>query len=100
MKYDNDSKFYSIGSEECGCISCVFEKYLKKIQILPLHKNRSFPLRISPVNVDLEGNCGFGHIYWINLQWKTSFFVQFITTDSQVIKNVLRKCNSTRLFTG
>ena len=24
------------------------------------------------------GNCGFGHIYWRNSQWKTSFFVQWI----------------------
>ena len=22
----------------------------------------------------IAGNCGFGHIYWRNLQWKTSFF--------------------------
>ena len=29
-----------------------------------LHKNRSFPLKISPVNVTRSaGNCGFGHIY-------------------------------------
>ena len=30
-----------------------------------LHKKWSFPL-----------NCGFGHIYWRNPSWKTSFFVQ------------------------
>ena len=29
-------------------------------------------------------SCGFGHIYWINLWWKTSFFVQW-----EVIKNSL-----------
>ena len=43
----------------------------------PLHKNKkwSFPLRISLVNVTKSaGNWGFGHIYWGNPQWKTSFF--------------------------
>ena len=25
------------------------------------------------------GNCGFGHIYWRNPSWKTSFFVQYGT---------------------
>ena len=42
-----------------------------------LHKKRSFPLRISPVNVTQSaGHCEFGHTYWTNPQWKTSFFVQ------------------------
>ena len=41
------------------------------------HKKWSFPLRISLVNVTKSvGNCWFGHIYWRNPQWKTSFFVQ------------------------
>ena len=45
--------------------------------ILALHKKWSFPLRISSVNVTKSaGNCGFGHIYWRNPYWKTSFFVQ------------------------
>ena len=40
-------------------------------------KKWSFPLRISSVNVTKSAwNCGFGHIYWRNSQWKTSFFVQ------------------------
>ena len=44
-----------------------------------LHKKWSFPLRISPVNVSKSaGNWRFGHIYWRNPQWKTSFFVQWI----------------------
>ena len=39
----------------------------------------SFPLRISSVNVAKSAvSCGFGHIYWRNPQWKTSFFVQWI----------------------
>ena len=45
--------------------------------LLALHKKWSFPLRISSVNVTkFTGNCGFGHIYWRNPLWKTSFFVQ------------------------
>ena len=42
-----------------------------------LHKKWSLPLRISPVNVTKSaGKCGFGHIYWGNPYWKTSFFAQ------------------------
>ena len=41
-----------------------------------LHKKRSFPLRISSVNVTKSAeNCGLGHIYQRNPLWKTSFFV-------------------------
>ena len=44
---------------------------------LTLHKKWSFLLRISSVNVTKSADfCGFGHIYWRNPQWKTSFFVQ------------------------
>ena len=43
-----------------------------------LHKKWSFPLRISSVNVIKSAvSWGFGHIYWINPRWKTSFFVQW-----------------------
>ena len=43
-----------------------------------LHRKWSFPLRISTVNVTkFTVSCGFGHIYWRNPQWKTSFFVQW-----------------------
>ena len=42
---------------------------------LTLHKKRSFPLRIFSVNVTKSAeNCRFGHIYWRNPLWKTSFF--------------------------
>ena len=45
-------------------------------QSIPRHKKWSFPLSISSVNLTKSaGNCRFGHIYWRNLQWKTSFFV-------------------------
>ena len=44
-----------------------------------VHKNWSFPLRIFPVNVTKSaGNGGFGHIYWTNLQCKSSFVVPCI----------------------
>ena len=43
-----------------------------------LHKKWNFLLRISSVNVTKSAqNCGFGHIYWRNPKWKTSFFVQW-----------------------
>ena len=36
---------------------------------LTLHKKLNFPLRISSVNVTKStGKCGFGHIYWRNLE--------------------------------
>ena len=42
-----------------------------------MHKKWSFPLRIFSVNVTKSAVCcGFGHIYWRNPKWKTSFFVQ------------------------
>ena len=42
-----------------------------------LHKKWSFPLRISSVDVTISaGNCRFGHVYWRNPSWKTSYFVQ------------------------
>ena len=45
------------------------------IFLLLLHKKWSFPLRISSVNVSKSTvSCRFGHIYWRNPQWKTSFF--------------------------
>ena len=44
---------------------------------MSLHKNWSFPLRFSSVNATKSAvNCGFGHIYRINLQWKSSVFVK------------------------
>ena len=43
-----------------------------------LHKKWSFSLWISSVNVTKSaGNCVFGHNYWRNPKWKTSFFVQW-----------------------
>ena len=51
--------------------------YLGGFIFLLLHKKWSFPLRISSVIVTKSArSCGFGHIYWRNPWWKTSFFVQ------------------------
>ena len=42
-----------------------------------LQKKQSFSLRIFSVNkIKSADICGFGHIYWRNSKWKTSFFVQ------------------------
>ena len=45
---------------------------------ISLHtKKISFPLSISSVSeTKSRVSCGFGHIYWRNPSWKTSFFVQ------------------------
>ena len=41
-------------------------------------KKWSFPLSISSVNETKSSVfCWFGHIYWRNPRWKTSFFVQW-----------------------
>ena len=53
-----------------------------------LHKKRSFPLRISSVNVTKSAvSCGFGHIYWKNPELKTSFFVQWWERNGLYSKN-------------
>ena len=51
-------------------------KYRKRFGLIDtLHKEWSFPLRISSVNVTKSlRNCGFGHIYWRNPKRKNSFF--------------------------
>ena len=47
---------------------------------LSLHKNWNTPLRIFSVSVIKSvGMCEFGHIYWRNPWWKTSFFMQSFT---------------------
>ena len=52
---------------------------------LALRKKWSFPLRISSVNVTKSAvSCGFGHIYWRNLSWKTSFFVQCLLLGNRI----------------
>ena len=51
-----------------------------------LDKKWGFPLRISSVDVTKSAvSCGFGHIYWKNLEWKTSFFVYCKTLISIVV---------------
>ena len=52
---------WSIETDPSFCKSSSNEKHL------PLHKKRSFPLRISSVNVTKSAvSCKFGHIYWRN----------------------------------
>ena len=47
----------------------------KKLFLVSLHKKWSFPLRLFSVNMNKSTiSCGFGHIYWRNPSWKTSFF--------------------------
>ena len=49
-----------------------------------------FPLRISSVNVTKSaGKCGFSHIYWRNIEWKTSFFVQCETIEVEVMQMIV-----------
>ena len=53
---------------------------------LLLHKEWSFPVRISSANVTKSAVFwGFGHIYWRNPYWKTSFFVQWNVAKAKVI---------------
>ena len=59
----------------------VFKTYSKRFQYILKTWNEdkkwSFPLRIFSVNVTkFTVFRGFGHIYWRNCLWKTSFFVQ------------------------
>ena len=57
---------------------CIFGEMQAFLRSNTLQKKWSFPWRISSVNVTKSpGNCGFGHIYWRNRSWKTSFFSQY-----------------------
>ena len=73
------------------CISSIYTTILKSCRdqskcCKTLHKKWSFPLRFSSVNVTkFAGNYGFGHIYWRNPYWKTSFFVQWKTISQESI---------------
>ena len=45
----------------------LFTMWIARATLPALHKNWSFPLRISSINVTKSvGNWGFGHIYWRN----------------------------------
>ena len=60
--------------------SSIFRGYkmgtLKRKTFWTVHNPAYYPASISSVNLTKSaGNCRFGHIYWRNLQWKTSFFV-------------------------
>ena len=52
-------------------------KFENKENRIPTARKLKFSIRISSVNVTKSARYrGFGHIYWRNLQWKFSFFVQ------------------------
>ena len=71
----------------CGGCFCTLQWKLRSWDVartlhkyLILRKKWSFLLRISSVNVT-KFFCEFGHIYWRNSNWKTSFFVQWFDRD-------------------
>ena len=69
IRAERKSEFEQFSRSELSRI--YFSKNLQSV-----HKNWSFPLRIFSVNVTKSaGNGGFGHIYWTNLQCKSSFVV-------------------------
>ena len=52
---------------------------------ITLHKKWSFQLRISSINVTKSVvSCGFGHIYWRTLKWKTSFFCAVLKEENYI----------------
>ena len=54
-----------------------FLDWIQGLIISALHKEWSFSVRIFSVNVTKSTvSSGFDHIYWRDLSWKTSFFVQ------------------------
>ena len=54
-------------------------RYMLLKLLKSLHRILNFSLRISSVNVtNSAGISKFGYIYWRNLEWTTSFFVQWI----------------------
>ena len=57
-----------------SCLKQTTAVYRDLTSEFTLCKKWSFPLRISWVNVTKSSkNCGFGHTYWRNPQWKLPF---------------------------
>ena len=86
MNKPNTNKIANDGSRICYSVQNSHKmKHCEKImnRLLPssllysLHKKWSFPLKISSANMTK-----FGHIYWRNPYWKTSFFVQLFSQQS------------------
>ena len=64
-----------------------------------LHKKWSFPLRTSLVNVTkFAVSCGFGHIYWINPQRKTSFSVRWWLCFEEHLRTAASDYTTTRMM--
>ena len=69
-----EGNFISKFAQGIFYFSTNFHHNLSILELYTLHKKWSFPLRISSVNVTKSaGNWVFGHIYWTNPEWKTSF---------------------------
>ena len=68
--------FWKIERNWSVCTKWVISHHLSRLILIRIvQKKWSFPLRISSVYVNKSAwNCRFGHIYWRNSQWKTSFF--------------------------
>ena len=67
--------------------------FLQLVKKLSLYKKWIFQLRISLVNViKSASNCGFGHIYGRNPEWKSLFFVQYLH-NNMVEYNKIMKSN-------
>ena len=61
--------------ESQGCFLYIHRDFF--FIYISLHKNWSFPLRVSLVIVTKSTvSCIFSHIHWRNPWWKTSFFVE------------------------
>ena len=65
------------GQKQFICVRVLIGKLRKIFLCVKTTQKWSFLLEISLLNVTKSAeNCGFRHIYWRNLYWKTSFFVQ------------------------
>ena len=88
-----------ISYKKCSIGTSTFSRYkrLKSVvqQKVLCFAKKGFPLSISSVNATK-----FGHIYWRNLQWKTSFFVQccFFITTRVIIKMLVNMYVTTTSF--
>ena len=73
MRYEDRARWLEFS------VSSRIKNITQWINTLQWHNTKkwSFISRISSVKVTkFPVYCGFGHIYWRNTKWKTSFFVQ------------------------
>ena len=72
-------------------LSLSYQKFFIQPTITTAQK-WSFPLRICSVNWKFALSCVFGHIYWRNPRWKTSFFVQCTNLHLNEYRQELHYC--------